>query len=184
MVFTDPVGLAMPRSCRPLRESRTAAGSGMNNGDQIGMLPLISVAGIFPIQAEPAADLAVARRRQNLQPPAEAGGGIAQRTDCVADIVLRVPESPLTIFPGLPPNDRAEPDQKAARRQIRGRFINAALFKRMVGFLPAGTVIAVRVRKGSLVGKYTRWVIRARKLPARKDLCLYPGSSKPARCPA
>ena len=57
------------------------------------------------------------------------------------------------------------------------------LFKRMVGFLPAGTVIAVRVRKGSLVGKYTRWVIRAKELPARKDLCLYPGSSKPARCP-
>jgi PKD repeat protein len=58
------------------------------------------------------------------------------------------------------------------------------LFKRMVGFLPGGTVIAVRVRKGSLVGKYTRWVIRATKLPARKDLCLYPDSSKPARCPA
>jgi PKD repeat protein len=57
------------------------------------------------------------------------------------------------------------------------------LFRRMAGFLPAGTVIAVRVTKGSLVGKYTRWVIRGGRLPARTDLCLYPSRSKPARCP-
>jgi hypothetical protein len=41
----------------------------------------------------------------------------------------------------------------------------------------------VAVRKGNMIGKYTRWLIRGGKLPRRKDSCLYPGRSKPARCP-
>ena len=56
-------------------------------------------------------------------------------------------------------------------------------FKRMARFLRAGTVIKVAVRKGNLIGKHTRWVIRAMKLPKRTDSCLYPGKSKPVRCP-
>ncbi len=56
-------------------------------------------------------------------------------------------------------------------------------FERMARFLPAGTVIKVAVRKDNLIGKYTRWVIRRTKLPKRTDACLYPGRSKPVRCP-
>ena len=56
-------------------------------------------------------------------------------------------------------------------------------FRRMASFLKAGTVIAVRVRKGNLIGKYTRWMIRSGKVPAREDRCLYPARAKPARCP-
>jgi hypothetical protein len=49
--------------------------------------------------------------------------------------------------------------------------------------LAAGTVITVAVRKGNLIGKHTRWLIRGGMLPKRKDLCLYPRRNRPARCP-
>jgi hypothetical protein len=41
----------------------------------------------------------------------------------------------------------------------------------------------VAVRKGNLIGKHTRWLVRGGQIPKRKDLCLYPARSKPARCP-
>ena len=63
----------------------------------------------------------------------------------------------------------------------RGRPVR---FRRLARFLRAGTVIAVGVRKGDTIGKHTRWLIRAGKLPRRKDSCLYPGISKPRRCPS
>ena len=56
-------------------------------------------------------------------------------------------------------------------------------FKRMRGFLRAGAVVSVAVRKRAQIGKYTRWVIRGGKLPKRKDRCLYPGRRKPSSCP-
>ena len=56
-------------------------------------------------------------------------------------------------------------------------------FERMARFLPAGTVITVAVRKGNLIGKHTRWVIRSTKVPKRTDSCLHPGKRKPVRCP-
>jgi hypothetical protein len=57
-------------------------------------------------------------------------------------------------------------------------------FKEMTRFLREGTIISVSVRKGGLIGKYTRWMIRGGELPKRKDLCLYPNRRKPVRCPA
>jgi PKD repeat protein len=65
--------------------------------------------------------------------------------------------------------------KRSATRRVR--------FERMARFLAAGTVITVAVRKGHLIGKHTRWLIRGGMLPKRKDLCLYPRRSKPARCP-
>jgi hypothetical protein len=56
-------------------------------------------------------------------------------------------------------------------------------FKSMVRFLRAGTIISVSITKSRQIGKYTRWLIRGGKVPKRKDLCLYPGRVKPARCP-
>jgi PKD repeat protein len=63
----------------------------------------------------------------------------------------------------------------AGRRPVR--------FKRLARFLRAGTVLSVSVTRGSSIGKYTRWRIRGGKLPKRTDRCLWPGRSKPARCP-
>jgi hypothetical protein len=51
-------------------------------------------------------------------------------------------------------------------------------------FLPAGTVLQVRVTSDGRIGKYASFLIRARSAPLRRDLCLMPGRSKPAACPA
>jgi hypothetical protein len=50
-------------------------------------------------------------------------------------------------------------------------------------FLPAGTVLQVRVTSAGRIGKYASFVIRAHSAPLRRDLCLMPGKSKPAACP-
>jgi hypothetical protein len=50
-------------------------------------------------------------------------------------------------------------------------------------FLPAGTVLQVRVTSTGRIGKYASFVIRARSAPLRNDLCLMPGKSKPSACP-
>jgi hypothetical protein len=50
-------------------------------------------------------------------------------------------------------------------------------------FLIAGTRITIRVRRPGYIGKYTRITIRAGRPPSRRDACLMPGSSRPARCP-
>ena len=51
-------------------------------------------------------------------------------------------------------------------------------------FLPTGTVLQVRVTSAGRIGKYASFLIRARSAPLRRDLCLMPGRSKPAACPA
>ncbi len=50
-------------------------------------------------------------------------------------------------------------------------------------FLPAGTVLQVRVTSAGHIGKYASFVIRAHAAPRRHDLCLMPGKTKPAACP-
>jgi hypothetical protein len=50
-------------------------------------------------------------------------------------------------------------------------------------FLPAGTVLQVRVTSAGSIGKYARFLIRARSAPSRTDLCLMPGRATPAACP-
>jgi hypothetical protein len=50
-------------------------------------------------------------------------------------------------------------------------------------FLPAGTVLQVRVTSAGRIGKYASFIIRAHSAPLRHDLCLMPGKSKPAPCP-
>jgi PKD repeat protein len=70
-----------------------------------------------------------------------------------------------------------------AKRFTKTSTTRRVRFKRMARFLKAGTVVTVAVRKGNQIGKHTRWLVRGGQIPKRKDLCLYPGRSKPARCP-
>jgi hypothetical protein len=46
-----------------------------------------------------------------------------------------------------------------------------------------GTVIEIRVSRGTAIGKYTRFVIRRDKPPRRFDACLMPGTTRGSRCP-
>jgi hypothetical protein len=50
--------------------------------------------------------------------------------------------------------------------------------------LRVGTRLAVFVRRGDEIGKYTRFVVRAGKGPLRTDRCLLPGRRGPVRCPS
>ena len=70
-----------------------------------------------------------------------------------------------------------------AKKIVRTSTRKPVRFKSMRRFLSAGTIISVSITKRGQIGKYTRWLIRGRKVPTRKDLCLYPGRTKPARCP-
>jgi hypothetical protein len=49
--------------------------------------------------------------------------------------------------------------------------------------LRSGAVIEVFVTAPGRIGKYTSFTIRSNAAPARRDLCLQPGKSKPVACP-
>jgi PKD repeat protein len=57
-------------------------------------------------------------------------------------------------------------------------------FRKLERALTAGTVIEVFVTRSGSIGKYTRFRIRAGRVPARRDRCLRPGSSRPSPCPS
>jgi PKD repeat protein len=49
--------------------------------------------------------------------------------------------------------------------------------------LRRGAVIEIFVTAPGRIGKYTSFTIRSNAAPARRDLCLQPGNSKPGACP-
>lgn len=55
-------------------------------------------------------------------------------------------------------------------------------FHRFERRLPAGVRLELFVRKRGRIGKYTRFLIRGGKPPARIDRCLMPGKRRPVRC--
>jgi PKD repeat protein len=57
-------------------------------------------------------------------------------------------------------------------------------FRTLERRLRKGVVIEVVITAPEQIGKYTRFTIRSHAAPARRDLCLQPGSSKPGACPA
>jgi hypothetical protein len=57
-------------------------------------------------------------------------------------------------------------------------------FPRFQRSLQAGITLEVRVSKPGRIGKYTKFVIRRGKLPARADACLNPANSQPMPCPS
>jgi surface-anchored protein len=66
------------------------------------------------------------------------------------------------------------------RRTSRSGLVRLRRFERR---LRAGVRLAIFVRRGRTIGKYTRIRIRAGAPPRRLDRCLYPGRTRPARCP-
>jgi PKD repeat protein len=60
------------------------------------------------------------------------------------------------------------------------RLVRFRKFERM---LRAGIRLKLFVRQADRIGKYTRFLIRAGAPPKRLDLCLFPGRTRPGRCP-
>jgi PKD repeat protein len=73
------------------------------------------------------------------------------------------------------------PADSARRRVKRAGVVR---FRRFERSLRPGTRLAIFVLRGTEIGKYTRFAIRAGKRPLRTDRCLLPGQRKPVRCPA
>jgi PKD repeat protein len=73
------------------------------------------------------------------------------------------------------------------RRVLRTKVRKARGAERIRQFertLPAGVVLEITVTKGNRIGKYTKFVIRGRLAPVRRDLCVGPVSIRPVACPA
>jgi chitodextrinase len=64
-------------------------------------------------------------------------------------------------------------------RTSAARVLRLHAFERR---LPVRTTLEIFIRKASRIGKYTRFIIRAGKAPARIDRCLIPGRARPVRC--
>ena len=70
---------------------------------------------------------------------------------------------------------RTQTQSSGRRRSLR--------FRKLRGFLGAGTVIRVYVTQPGTIGKYVRFTVRKTRPPARRDWCVMPGSTSAARCP-
>jgi PKD repeat protein len=69
---------------------------------------------------------------------------------------------------------------ESVRRQVkRAGMVRFRGFERS---LRPGTRLAIFVSRGTEIGKYTRFAIRAGKRPLRTDRCLIPGQRRPVRC--
>jgi hypothetical protein len=67
-------------------------------------------------------------------------------------------------------------------RRVRpgGHAVRLGLLERRLG---SGAVIQVYVTEPDAIGKYTRFRVRPRGAPVRRDLCVAPGGQAPSRCP-
>jgi len=68
------------------------------------------------------------------------------------------------------------------RSMARTSATRLVRFRRFERRLPTGVTLEIFVRQSGKIGKYTRFLIRAGKPPARIDRCLVPGRSRPVRC--
>ena len=129
--------------------------------------------------AAPLARLALGSARPLLMypfPVVRLAGSVTARGARVRTLEVRAPvRSRITV--------RCAGKTCPAKRFAKTSRTRRVRFERMARFLPAGTVVKVAVRKDNLIGKFTRWLIRGTKLPKRTDACLYPGRSRPVRCP-
>jgi hypothetical protein len=66
-----------------------------------------------------------------------------------------------------------------ANRSFGAAPVRLRVFER---YLRAGTLLQIRVVRPGRIGKYTSFLIRARRAPLRTDRCLMPGRRAPIRC--
>jgi hypothetical protein len=77
------------------------------------------------------------------------------------------------------------PVKSQTRAASAGKVRSSAVaFRRLERFLPAGVTLEIRISKAGVIGKYTRFVIRRGKSPARFDACVRSTGVKPMTCPS
>ncbi|MDQ3645041.1 MAG: hypothetical protein M3356_05995 [Actinomycetota bacterium] len=139
-------------------------------------------------------------------PPSESPpAGAPSPDDPPRPVIRRLSPFPVVIVSGRATGGGAVITQLSARRAPRGATLTVRCTGRDCPFgqarrkfrrssrlrlraleiqLRAGTVVTVLIRKGPLLGKYTRIRIRRNAPPARVDRCVAPGSLRPVPCAA
>jgi hypothetical protein len=75
---------------------------------------------------------------------------------------------------------RGCPRKAAVSTQARKRLVRVRWLERR---LRAGTRLYVAVTRPGFIGRYERILLRRKKQPLRRTSCIYPGVSKPRKCP-
>jgi hypothetical protein len=114
---------------------------------------------------------------------------VASNTAAGIKLVLLTVLAPVRARITLTCRGHGCPARRATRVALpRGRNHKAAVlvaFRRFEhALLKPGLVLEIRVWRPGEIGKYTKFVIRRGKLPARLDTCLNPTDSKPMTCPS
>ncbi|HYP47624.1 MAG TPA: PKD domain-containing protein [Thermoleophilaceae bacterium] len=104
-------------------------------------------------------------------------GRVYSRATLVTSLVVRAPRGSVVTARC---SGRGCPREPVTRRVGKRTRLTFPTFKRRLG---VGARLGLSIRRAGYIGKYTRYRIRAGAAPARTDLCLMPGSSKPKRCP-
>lgn len=110
-------------------------------------------------------------------------GGLTRRGVKVSTLTVRAPSGALVrvrVQPRCAKNARCAAKLGSATIGKKG----VVRFKRLELSYREGTTIQIRVSQGSLIGKYTRFVVRRGKAPKRQDQCLTPGAKRGSTCPA
>jgi PKD repeat protein len=71
------------------------------------------------------------------------------------------------------------PRKTAVSTRARAALVRVRWLERR---LPAGTRLYVAITRPGFIGRYERILLRRKKEPLRRTLCLYPGVSKPGKC--
>jgi Big-like domain-containing protein len=100
----------------------------------------------------------------------------------VSTLTVRAPRGALVrvrVQPRCAKNVRCAAKQGSATVGKKG----TVRFKKLELSYREGTTIEIRVSQGTLIGKYTRFVVRRGKAPKRQDQCLKPGAKRGSACP-
>jgi hypothetical protein len=109
-------------------------------------------------------------------------GSLRGRGVKVSTLTVRAPRGALVrvrVQPRCAKNARCAAKQASATVGKKG----TVRFKKLERSYREGTTIDIRVSQGTLIGKYTRFVVRRGKAPKRQDQCLNPGAKRGSACP-
>lgn len=99
--------------------------------------------------------------------------------------LLKVQQAPAGAQVTVRCRGRGCPVRSARRVTVRGAHGVAPLvFGAFERFLAAGTVLEILITKEGEIGKFTRFTVRAGRLPERFDECLDPTGRRPLACPS
>ena len=123
MLATEPVGTTVPVPCSDLvahrhfrwrnrRRRRPVGDVGYHQGENLWLLMLLRYEVLFSIEPQQGCHIVGRPGWDKPELPATQRRGNPHRRQGVSHIVLAIAKRPLAIFPGLPPDDGTEANEK------------------------------------------------------------------------